>query len=228
MAHSRETEHYQLPLYNGTDIINPLTDFNNANEKIDVVLYDANENSAEAKAAAEAAAQSISQYDARITAAVEAADSAVIVAENTKKMMAEEFNPLKDGGYQIGDIVVYQNKLWEFINPHSGAWDASDVKVTVIGDALQDTIDDAKAEIAQEVADALDVISQQTEKVTKTQEMIAPAFDPNKQNGYDAKAIVTYADKLYMFNAHHDGVWTGTDVTQITLTEFLVIIMQEV
>ena len=40
MAHSRETEHYQLPLYNGTDIINPLTDFNNANEKIDEVLYD--------------------------------------------------------------------------------------------------------------------------------------------------------------------------------------------
>ena len=73
MSHSRETEHYQLPLYNGTDIINPLTDFNNANEKIDEVLYDANERSVEAKTAAEAAAQSIGQYDDRINAAEAAA-----------------------------------------------------------------------------------------------------------------------------------------------------------
>ena len=228
MSHSRETEHYQLPLYNGTDIINPLTDFNNANEKIDEVLYDANERSVEAKTAAEAAAQSIGQYDDRINAAEAAADNAVVIAEKTQQMMAEEFNPLKDGGYQIGDIVVYQNKLWEFINTHSGAWDASDVKVTVIGDALQGTIAEAKEEIAEEVAEALEVIGEQTEKVTKTQDMIAPLFDANKSGGYNANDVVTYADKLYIFNSSHVGAWNGSDATQITVAELLIHVMQEV
>ena len=39
MSHSRQTEHYALPLYDGTDIINPLTDFNDANSLIDETMY---------------------------------------------------------------------------------------------------------------------------------------------------------------------------------------------
>lgn len=132
MSHSRQTEHYGLPLYNGTDIINPLTDFNNANEAIDEAIYDANSRSAnaietatQAKETATQAEEAIATYDARIEAVNDKANSA-------QQMLADEFNPLKDGGYKVGDIVRYDNQLYEFVNQHSGAWDASHVKVVNI------------------------------------------------------------------------------------------------
>ena len=212
MAHSRETEHYQLPLYDGTDIINPLTDFNNANEKIDEAVYDANQRSVEAKQIAQGAQGEVSGYDARITQAEADAQAASIKAENTQKMMANPFDPLKEGGYKVDDIVLYEGKLYQFINAHTGTWDASDVKECVIGDALEGVIEGAKEDIAQELADALAVIDAQTEKVTKTQAMIAEPFDAEKQGGYLAGQIVTYADKLYKFTQNHSGVWTGLDV----------------
>lgn len=212
MAHSRETEHYQLPLYDGTDIINPLTDFNNANEKIDEAVYDANQRSVEAKQIAQGAQSEVGGYDARIAQAEADAEAASIKAENTQKMMADPFDPLKEEGYKIDDIVLYDGVLYQFINPHTGAWDASDVKKCVIGDALEGVIEGAKEDIAQELADALAVIDAQTEKVTKTQAMIAEPFNPDKEGGYDAGAIVTFADKLYKFTQHHNGAWTGLDV----------------
>lgn len=137
MSHSRQTEHYELPLYDGNDIINPLTDFNNANSSIDEALYNANQRSVGAETTANEAKDIAEGYDARVTHAEEE-------------------------------------------------------------------------------------IASQTEKVTKTQNMIAPAFDANKQGGYSAKSVVTFADKLYQFNSAHVGAWTGLDVTKITLAEFLV------
>ena len=215
MAHSRETEHYQLPLYDGTDIINPLTDFNNANEKIDEAVYDANQRSVEAKQIAQGAQSEVSEYDVRVSQAEADAEAAIIKAENTQKMMADPFDPLKEGGYKVDDIVLYDGKLYQFINTHTGAWDASDVKESVIGDALEGVIEGAKEDIAEEVAEALVVIDAQTEKVTKTQAMIAEPFDAEKEGGYLAGQIVTYADKLYKFTSDHFGVWTGLDAEAI-------------
>lgn len=227
MSHSRETEHYQLPLYDGTDIINPLTDFNNANEVIDEAIYNANHHADNAINISQVAVQQVGTYDERITAAQEAADSAVIKSDNIEAMMAEKFNPLKENGYQIGDVVIYNGKLYSFINPHTGAWDAGDVKVTTIGDAVGEQIEEGKQEIAEETAAAIAEIASQSEKVVATQDMIAPAFAAEKDGGYDAGEFVIYADKLYVFNDHHDGAWTGTDVTRKTVYEMLIIIMQE-
>ena len=39
MSHEGETLHYQLPQYEGTDIINPLVDTNDAYSKIDETMY---------------------------------------------------------------------------------------------------------------------------------------------------------------------------------------------
>lgn len=39
MSHAGQTLHYQLPQYEGTDIINPLVDTNDAYEKIDEAIY---------------------------------------------------------------------------------------------------------------------------------------------------------------------------------------------
>jgi len=228
MSHSRQTEHYGLPLYNGTDIINPLTDFNDANEAIDEAVYNANQRSVEAEESAQQSAQTVTQYDERVTQAETTATNAGIKAENTQKMIAKEFDPLKEGGYKIGDIVIYYDKLYSFINPHSGAWDASDVVEQPIGEALEDVIAQAKADIAQELASALAQIDAQLARVTNTQSMIAEPFDPDKEDGYKKNDVVTYADKLYKFTQNHNGAWNGEDIERITISEFIIHILQEV
>lgn len=215
MSHSRQTEHYNLPLYNGTDIINPLTDFNDANDAIDTALYNANQSASSANTKADSAVAAVAGYDERITAAENKADSALTKNSDTEKMIANEFDPLKDGGYAIGDSVIYNDKLYTFINPHTGAWDAGDVVNQPITDAVKSTIAAGKTEIEQETQDAIAEIATQTQKVTATQKMIAPAFDPNKVGGYAVDDRVTYADKLYKFNDAHTGAWLGTDVTEI-------------
>ena len=221
MAHSRETEHYQLPLYDGTDIINPLTDFNEANEAIDEAIYNANQHADSAVSTAQGAVQQVGTYDERITAAQEASDAAAIKSDNTMDMIAEKFNPLKEDGYKVGDMVIYNQRLYTFINPHTGAWDASDVKEQPIGEALEDTIAQAKVEIARALTEALAQIASQMQSVPKTQAMIAQPFDENKVDGYEKGECVTYADKLYMFNADHVGAWTGMDVDEVSVVELI-------
>ncbi len=160
MSHSRQTEHYGLPLYNGTDIINPLTDFNDANEVIDEAVYNANQRSVEAQEIAQRSAESVGEYDARISEAETTAANAGVKGANAQKMIANEFNPLKTGGYKVGDNVIYNDKLYSFINAHSGAWDASDVREIVISDiiavlenkitALTTIVDESAVEIIAE------------------------------------------------------------------------------
>ena len=127
MAHSRETEHYQLPLYNGTDIINPLTDFNNANEAIDEHMYEIAESAADAKTVSQDTAALVSTYEARIEALEQGGgDNEKVV--KTQAMIAPPFNPLKSGGYVTKEFVTYEDELYMFTNNHSGAWDVADVE----------------------------------------------------------------------------------------------------
>lgn len=221
MAHSRETEHYQLPLYNGTDIINPLTDFNNANEKIDETMYNVAQRAASAEQSAQQSAGVVHDYDERVTEAEVTAEAAGIKADNTMNMIAEEFNPLKEDGYKIGDMVIYNQHLYSFINPHTGSWDASDVKEQPIGEALEDTIAQAKVAIQRALTEALATIAAQMVRVDNTQKMIGEPFDAEKEGGYEKGDIVTYADKLWMFSEDHSGVWTGADVEQVDAIELL-------
>ena len=221
MAHSRETEHYQLPLYDGTDIINPLTDFNNANDKIDETMYNVAQIAASAEQSAQQSAGVVHDYDERVTEAENTAQNAGIKADNTMNMIAEEFNPLKEGGYGIGEMVIYNQHLYSFINPHTGAWDASDVKEQPIGDALEDTIAQAKVEIQRALTEAIATIAAQMVRVDNTQKMIGEPFDAEKDGGYEKGDIVTYADRLWMFSEDHSGVWTGADVEQVDVIELL-------
>ena len=219
MSHSRQTEHYELPLYNGTDIINPLTDFNDANEAIDTALYNANQSASSANTKADSAVEAVAGYDTRITQAETKADTALTKNSDTEKMIANQFDPLKDGGYAIGDSVIYNDKLYTFINPHTGAWDAGDVVNQPITDAVKSTIAEGKAEIEQETQEAMAEIATQTQKVTATQKMIAEPFDPAVS--YAEGRCVTYADKLYQFNDAHSGAWTGSDVTEIYVSKVI-------
>lgn len=215
MSHSRQTNHYGLPLYNGTDIINPLTDFNDANEAIDTALYNANQSASSANTKADTAVEAVAGYDTRITQAETKADNALTKNSDTEKMIANQFDPLKVDGYAIGDSVIYNDKLYTFINPHTGAWDAGDVVNQPITDAVKSTIAEGKAEIEQETQEAIAEIATQTQKVTATQKMIAQPFSSDVS--YSAGVLVTYADKLYKFNSDHNGAWTGSDVTELTV-----------
>lgn len=216
MSHSRQTEHYELPLYDGGDIINPLTDFNNANSAIDEALYNANQRSVGAETTANEAKDIAEGYDTRVSLAIETADDAMALANNTQDMIADDFDPNKTGGYNVGDFVIYNGKLYRFINAHTGAWDASDVQVSpVLIEAIADVVDEGKQAINDAVDEAEQEIAGQTEKVTKTQAMIAQPFDANKSGGYAVGDIVTYADKLYKFTGAHSGAWTGLDVEQV-------------
>ena len=216
MSHSRQTEHYDLPLYDGGDIINPLTDFNNANEAIDTAIYNANQRSVQAENTAVEAKDIAEGYDSRVTQAIQTANDAMTLANNTQDMIAEEFDPMKQGGYQVGDFVIYNGVLYRFINAHTGAWDASDVQVSpVLIEAIGEVVDEGKQAIEEAVEEAKEEIAGQTEKVTKTQAMIAQPFDENKAGGYAVGDVVTYADKLYKFTSAHSGAWTGLDVEQV-------------
>lgn len=130
MSHSRQTEHYGLPLYNGTDIINPLTDFNNANEAIDEHMYEIAENATDAKNVSQDTAALVSTYEARIEALEQSGggggDNEKVV--KTQAMIAPPFNPLKSGGYQAKEFVTYEDELYMFTSNHSGAWDTADVE----------------------------------------------------------------------------------------------------
>ena len=220
MSHSRQTEHYELPLYDGNDIINPLTDFNNANSSIDEALYNANQRSVQAENTANDAKDIAEGYDTRVSQAIQTANDAMTLANNTQDMIADDFDPNKAGGYNVGDFVIYNGKLYRFINAHTGAWDASDVQVSpVLIEAIADVVDEGKQAINDAVEEAEQEIAGQTEKVTKTQAMIAQPFDANKSGGYAVGDVVTYADKLYKFTSAHSGAWTGLDVEQVDVIE---------
>lgn len=73
MSHASETLHYQLPQYEGTDIINPLVDTNEAYANIDEAIYNVATSAADAVTKADEAKEMIEGtggVDARIDAAV--------------------------------------------------------------------------------------------------------------------------------------------------------------
>lgn len=47
-----------------------------------------------------------------------------------------EFNESKNGGYSIGDYVIYDNDLYKFTSNHAGTWDVDHVSKTYINNEL--------------------------------------------------------------------------------------------
>jgi hypothetical protein len=78
MSHAGETLHYKLPQYEGTDIINPLVDTNDAYSKIDETMYSIAGSAAQAIQTAEEVKQDIEGtggVDSRISALVTRMDA---------------------------------------------------------------------------------------------------------------------------------------------------------
>ena len=58
-----------------------------------------------------------------------------IIDKAGRAMIAEDFDSTK--AYAVGDYVIYNDKLYEFINAHSGAWDPNDVVETTATDEIK-------------------------------------------------------------------------------------------
>ena len=225
MSHSNETLHYGLSQYVGTDIINPLTDFNGDNNKIDEALYDANVNANDAKEIAQTASSTVGQFDDRITALEQGESGSDGRISSTQHMIAPTFDPLKSGGYAIGDKVVYEDKLYEFIRAHSGAWSASDVDekavVEMLGEGGGGDYDSRITHAQNDATQALADAASANAGVTATQAMISIAFDPNKVGGYSRGDLVTYNDKLYEFTTAHTGAWNSAHAVSVKVADLL-------
>lgn len=57
-----------------------------------------------------------------------------VVDKVSQGMIAQPFSANKSGGYNAGDVIIYDNKLYKFTSAHNGAWTGLDVEqVDVIG-----------------------------------------------------------------------------------------------
>ena len=120
--------------------------------------------------------------------------------ENVAKMIAGEFDTTE--AYSEGDIVVYENSLYQFNTAHAaGAWDASEVDDTTVEELIADALATANTNIANAKA--------------AVEASIAPEFDATTT--YEAGDVVYHEDGLYKFNADHAaGAWDPSDVDATT------------
>lgn len=190
MAHTSETQYYGLPIFTGNDILNPLTDLNGAMTDIDTAMHEVAVNSGNASATADEAKETAEAMEARIVTLESQMTDVEEAQDDLTATVADTFDPLKVGGYAIGDIVIYEGKMYQFVNAHSGAWSASDVTEINVSEILKQTTG-----------------------------MLAGEFDPAKVGGYEAGDYVIYGGKLYKFTRVHTGAWNVSDVDEVTVGE---------
>lgn len=73
--------------------------------------------------------------DGTTTGAISAVNQKVT---KTQAMIAQPFDANKSGGYAVGDIVTYADKLYKFTSAHSGAWTGLDVEQVDVVDVIED------------------------------------------------------------------------------------------
>ena len=130
---------------------------------------------------------------------VEALEDAIA---DVSAMITGDFD--KTQAYAIGDIVVYDGGLYKFTSAHTANddWDSSEVSATTVIALLQQQNVDLKA-YADTVAN-----------------MIADPFSAT--TAYAAGDVVTYGNHLYIFSSSHSaGAWTGSDVTEIQVMDYI-------
>ena len=114
-------------------------------------------------------------------------------------MVADDFDA--SSSYDIGDIVIYEGILYQFISPYTAnsGWDNSKVQVISIEDLIIAYIRDIKTDI---------------------EDMVAEQFDVTKP--YAIGDIVIYEDVLYRFTeAHAVGAWDITEVEDVNTAELI-------
>ncbi len=213
MSHSRQTEHYGLPLYNGTDIINPLTDFNNANEAIDEAVYNANQRSVEAKEIAENSSATVEQFDARIISAQNTANEANTNASSAQAT-AEEAIASVDGF--DARITTAQNTANEANTNANSAQATADEAIASV-DGL-----DARVTTAQNTANtaqttATEALAKASAVRNKKVLIIADSYGMRDENNNFCKLLTDKYPDIYDAVAMSGyGYTNGTFLTTLT------------
>ena len=114
----------------------------------------------------------------------------------------------------------------KFEQEYSGIKTALDESIEQIEQAGTDTteaaisaLNEAKAEIMAAIADAYrDAIADIPADYAAVMAAIADTFSTG---AYPKNSVVWYNGILYMFTANHTGAWTGTDVEEVPVGEYL-------
>ena len=200
MSHTNETTYYGLPQFVGTDILDPLTDTNNAYQKIDTALHNVAENSGQASEAAQQAVEDVGAMQGVVAGHTTAIEGLSEDVAESGANIAEAFSP--DGVYLAGKVVSYNGLTYKFTANHNGPWTGLDAERWIAGDSVTAVEKDVAANTTQ---------------VGRTRANIAPAFDADES--YLAGRVVDKDGVTYMFTADHSGAWTGLDVVQWVVSE---------
>lgn len=136
MSHTNETQYYGLPQYIGTDIINPLTDTNEAYEAIDTALHNVATNSQSAVETANTANTHVETINGRVVVTEQDVAQLKVGQSNLYNCMAQPFDETGATTYHVGDFVQYQGALYEFIVDHTGVWNGNDVSSITVGEMM--------------------------------------------------------------------------------------------
>ena len=118
------------------------------------------------------------------------------IINNIESAIADDFDTSET--YHAGDLVIYNNTLYQFTDDHTGAWDASDVTAVSINDVV-DALDTA---LSSRIDTLVGDLTQQFSAST----------------AYAVGDVVVYQDQIYKFKtAHAAGAWVGTDADAVTL-----------
>ena len=119
---------------------------------------------------------------------------------------ADEFDDAT--AYAEGDIVIYENKLYQFNTAHAaGAWTGSDVTAVTVKDLLDATLVKANTNISAAKATVESLI---------TDEFAAA-------NAYSIGDVVTREDGLYKFKVAHTAgdPWSASEVDAVQVSELI-------
>lgn len=133
MSSTNKTTYYQLSQYVGTDIINPLTDFNGDNEKIDTALHNIAEAAGSSAADITALAGRVTTEEGKVTALENQNGNAVLVT--TAQTLSGAINELKS----VNDT---QNST---LSAHTTSIDNLNSRTTAVETSVDTLIDDVDA-----------------------------------------------------------------------------------
>lgn len=110
-------------------------------------------------------------------------------------VVAPDFNA--NSTYNIGERVIYDGVLYQFIAQHTGAWNSSDVTRTSLDN----------------------ILNTDENKIKQKASYFAVASAFNTLFHYSAGDYVYYGDYLYKFTADHQGEWDSSDVETATIAD---------
>lgn len=221
MSHVNTTPHYGLPIYGENDIINPLTDFNDANSAIDTALYEiADAQGSEASDISaintflgdkelETVAQDVTDAINEVNTAVGNADTAIgNVANDVVTLQTAVGNASSGLIHDVGELQTTVGSQGNSITALQGAvGDANSGLVKDVAD-LKTTVGDSNSGLVKDVSDMKtfntgveEAIGTMGNKTVYRKRLVADSVTIDSPTVLDATLTISYIDTLISLNA---------------------------